>query len=354
LRNFDALQHGYSTKMTTPQTINRTTAITCLILSMSLVGSYVALSKPLTLVLPVFLLAWLRFGIGGVAMLHWLKKPKHEPTMSPHTKRLVFMESLLGNFLFSICMLYGVSMTSAVNAGIIMAMIPAVVALMSWAFLGERIGLRIWLAIALGVLGIALYTLSNSELLNQYIRGLEVYLGTQIFTSHSISHATPTAAAHVTSSWLGNLLLVGAVLCEAAYAVIGKKLTTALSPKRISALINAWGFALMTPLGLYVAWQFDFHSVSTSNWLLLVFYALAASVWTVWLWMTGLKVIPASAAGVYTVFLPISAALVGVFVLGENLNAMQVFGFALALLGVVLATLPTRERLSGFTSLASN
>ena len=150
------------------------------------------------------------------------------------------------------------------------------------------------------------------------------------------------------------MLLVGAVFCEASYVVIGKRLTANVSPRRISALINAWGFALMTPLGLCVAWQFDFHGISTSNWLLLVFYALAASVWTVWLWMTGLKVIPASAAGVYTVFLPISAALVGVFVLGENLNAMQVFGFALALLGVVLATLPTRERLSGFTSLASN
>ena len=118
--------------MTTHHTINRTTAIACLILSMSLVGSYVALSKPLTLVLPVLLLAWLRFGIGGLAMLHWLKKPMHEPLMTPQTKRLVFIESLLGNFLFSICMLYGVSMTSAVNAGIIMAMIPAVVALMSW------------------------------------------------------------------------------------------------------------------------------------------------------------------------------------------------------------------------------
>jgi drug/metabolite transporter (DMT)-like permease len=98
----------------------------------------------------------------------------------------------------------------------------------------------------------------------------------------------------------------------------------------------------MTPLGIYVAWQFDFHSVSVSNWLLLVFYALAASVWTVWLWMTGLKLIPASAAGVYTVFLPIAAALVGVLILGENLNSIQIFGFALALLGVVLATLPKR------------
>ena len=320
---------------------------------MSLVGSYVALSKPLALVLPVFLLAWLRFGIGGLAMLHWLKKPKHEPVMTPQTKRLVFIESLLGNFLFSICMLYGVSMTSAVNAGIIMAMIPAVVALMSWAFLGERISLRIWAAIALGVLGIALYTLSNSEHFRQYIRWLETDLPIQLFSLNSSINTASNTAILSSSSWLGNLLLVGAVLCEAAYAVIGKKLTTALSPKRISALINAWGFALMTPMGIYVAWQFDFHNVSMSNWLLLMFYALAASVWSVWLWMTGLRVIPASAAGVYTVFLPIAAALVGVFVLGETLNALQIIGFASALLGVVLATLPTREPTRRFATCSS-
>lgn len=340
------IRHGYSKKMTAPQKIQRSTAIACLMLSMSLVGSYVALSKPLTLVLPVFLLAWLRFGIGGVAMLHWLKKPNNEPTMSAQTKRLVFIESFLGNFLFSICMLYGVSMSSAVNAGIIMAMIPAVVALMSWAFLRERISLRVWIAIACGVAGIMLYTLSNSELFRQYIRGLQPYL-----PFINVNLPQNQASAVIThqffeTSWLGSLLLFGAVLCEAAYAVIGKKLTTALSPKRISALINAWGFALMTPFGIYMAWSFDFHGVTFSSWLLLVFYALAASVWSVWLWMTGLRVIPASAAGVYTVFLPIAAALVGVFVLGESLNTIQIFGFALALLGVVLATLPTVETTS--------
>jgi drug/metabolite transporter (DMT)-like permease len=259
-------------------------------------------------------------------------------------------------------MLYGVSMTSAVNAGIIMAMIPAVVALMSWMLLGERISLRIWMAIALGVSGIALYTLSNSEHFRQYIRRLDVDLILDFLSLNSNKNAALNAAQNATTStstiststWLGNLLLVGAVLCEAAYAVIGKKLTTALSPKRISALINAWGFALMTPLGVYVAWQFNFHSVSISNWLLLVFYALAASVWSVWLWMTGLKVILASAAGVYTVFLPIAAALIGVLVLGENLNNIQMIGFALALLGVVLATLPTRESVRGFAPSPSN
>eukprot|EP01041_Mallomonas_annulata_P027044 gene27044-48538_t len=80
-------------------TPNRPFAYLCLALSMSLVGSYVALSKPLAAVLPVLLLAWMRFGIGGVAMLHWLKKPADEPPLTPQTRRLLFLESFLGNFL---------------------------------------------------------------------------------------------------------------------------------------------------------------------------------------------------------------------------------------------------------------
>lgn len=312
---------------------SRLIAIFCLALSMSLVGSYVALSKPLTMVLPVFLLAWLRFGIGGLAMTRWLKKPVDEPPMSLQTKKLVFLESFLGNFMFSICMLFGVSMTSAVSAGVIMAAIPAVVGVMSWFFLRERIGLRVWVAMAFGAVGIALYSLSKSEHAIEYLRRL----GIDLWVKKDI--AMPSA----NDSLLGTLLLCGAVLCEAAYAVIGKKLTIALSPKRISALINLWGFLLMTPLGLFAAWRFDFATVHESIWLLLVFYALAASVWTVWLWMTGLRVIPAAQAGVFTVFLPISAALVGVFVLGESLNTLQLIAFGIALLGVVLATFSSQR-----------
>ena len=303
--------------------MNRFVAYACLALSMSLVGSYVALSKPLVAALPVFLLAWLRFGIGGMAMLHWLKKPAHETPMSGQTQKLLFLESFLGNFLFSICMLFGVSMTSAVAAGVIMAAIPAAVAVMSWLFLRERIGLRVWASVACAVIGIGLVSLSKNELAAPVQHALEADLASK-------------------TAWLGNLLLVGSVLCEAAYAVIGKKLTGVLSPKRITALINLWGFALVTPMGLWMAWGFDFAAVAPSSWMLLLFYALAASVWTVWLWMTGLKTIPANQAGVFTVLLPVSAAAVGVGVLGETLNATQIGAFASALTGVLLATLPQR------------
>ena len=291
----------------------RLLAFACLALSMALVGSYVALSKPLVAALPVFLLAWLRFGIGALAMTHWLKRPQGELPLTARLRGLVFLESLLGNFLFSICMLYGVSMTSAVAAGVILALIPAAVALMSWAFLRERIGARVGAGVALAVAGIGLFVLAGQ--------------------------AQPASR----NTFWGNLLVLGAVMCEAAYAVIGKRLAASLGPKRIASLINLWGFVLMTPFGLYLALDFNFRAVSAGIWLLLVFYAVAASVWTVWLWMTGLKTVPAAQAGVFTVMLPISAALTGVFVLGESISGIQVLAFAIALLGVVLATLSPRQ-----------
>lgn len=294
-----------------------------LALSMSLVGSYVALSKPLAAALPVLLLAWLRFGIGALAMPHWLVKPATEVVMTWRIKKLLFLESFLGNFLFTLCMLYGVSLTSAVSAGIIMATIPAMVALLSWVFLRERIGPRVWTAIGCAAFGIGLFAISKSELSTPSGRGLE-------------------ADVIYKNEWLGNLLVFAAVVCEASYAVIGKQLTGALTPKRITALINLWGFILMTPFGVYAAFNFDFLTVRPAAWLLLVFYALAASVWTVWLWMTGLKTVPAVKAGVFTVMLPISAALVGVLALGETLTGLQVLAFSIALAGVVLATLPGR------------
>jgi drug/metabolite transporter (DMT)-like permease len=295
-------------------------AYACLALSMSLVGSYVALSKPLVAAIPVFLLAWLRFGIGGLAMLPWLRKPANEPPMTAQTRRLVFLESFLGNFLFSICMLFGVSLSSAVSAGVIMASIPAVVAVLSWAFLRERIVPRVRAAIVLAGLGIALLGLSQPA---------------------GGAGATPGEVPDSGTPWLGHLLVFGAVLCEAAYAVIGKKLTGALGPKRITSLINLWGFALVTPFGAYAALTFDFAAVRPGIWMLLLFYSLAASVWTVWLWMTGLKVVPAAQGGVFTVMLPVSAALVGVFVLGEHLGGLQLLALSLGLAGVALATLPS-------------
>jgi drug/metabolite transporter (DMT)-like permease len=302
------------------------TAYLCLAAAMGLVGVYVALSKLLVVALPIFLLAWLRFGIAAVAMLSWLPRPAGEAPLTRRDRVLLFWESFLGNFLFSICMLFGVAATSALAAGVVMAAIPAAVALLSWLALKEPVVPRVRLAIVCAAAGIALLAASRQP---------------EGAGAPGLAGGAP---------WWGYALLLGAVFCEASYVVIGKRLTASLSPRRISALINLWGLALVTPLGLWQARDFDFQAVQPATWGLLAFYAIAASMVTVWLWMKGLRHVPAAQAGVFTVMLPLAAAVVGVLWLGESFTAGHAAAFVLALAGLLLATWPARAQRAASSS----
>jgi drug/metabolite transporter (DMT)-like permease len=279
---------------------------------MALVGSYVALSKPLIAAIPLFVLALFRFGIAAVAMLPWTGPAAGEAPLSAAERRQLFLQSFFGNFLFSLCMLSGVARTTATAAGVILSTLPAVVALLSRAFLRERLHRRTWVAIAFAVGGIALLQIAKGE-----------------------------GAAAQQVSWLGNLLIFGAVCCEAIYVVIGKRLAATRAPLRVSALINLWGLALIAPLGLWQLTRFDLGTIGAGLWSLLVFYSLAASLFAVWLWMTGLKHVPANQAGVFTVALPLAATAVGVAILGESFTALHAAALGFAATGVVLvATAP--------------
>jgi drug/metabolite transporter (DMT)-like permease len=283
--------------------------------AMAIVGAYVGFSKALVLVCTVFLLAGMRFAIAAVAMAPWLRRPADEAPLDVRAHRLLFLESFFGNFLFSICMLFGIRQSSALAAGVIMAALPAVVAALSWLLLGERIGARVAAGIACAIAGIAL-----------------------------VAFARDAEGELASGSLLGAALLVGAVTCEALYVVIGKKLSASVGPKRISALINLWGLVLVAPFALWQLRGFAPQAIPESSWWLLVAYSIAASVVTVWLWMTGLKHVPAASAGIFTVFLPVSAAAVGIAFYGEDFTRAQAAAFALALAGVILAAWPSRPR----------
>lgn len=283
--------------------------------SMALVGSYVALSKPLLAVFPVLVLALLRFAIAAVAMIPWTRPARDEPPLTRSEHLQLFLMSFFGNFLFSIAMLNGVARTTASAAGVILSTLPAVVALLSWLLLRERLGGRAVLAIALAVAGIALLSLVRAD------------------------------DSGRASALLGNLLMLAAVGCEASYVIFARRLAQRRAPLRVSALINLWGLALIAPWGLWQLAQapLDFAAVGVGAWLLLVFYALAASLFAVWLWMAGMRDVPASTAGVFTVALPISATLVGALLLGEPFSLLHLVALLLAAAGVLLiATAPAR------------
>ncbi len=280
-----------------------------LLSGMAVVGAYVGFSKVIVETVPVFLLATIRFGIAVVAMLPWTF-PRGGLALAWPLRRTLVAESFFGNFLFSICMLSGVARTSATAAGLIMSMLPAAVAILSLIALAERVNGRTKVAVLLAVVGVSSLTLG---------RGGE--------------------NASSSSALAGNALMVGAVFCEAMYVVIGKQLTSAsIGPMQISAWINLVGFVLMLPLGIWQGLSFDFARITPLLWTLIAVYAIAASVLSTWLWLSGLRHVPASKAGVFTTALPITSALVGIVFLGETPTPAHAIAFVCAIFGIVLVT----------------
>jgi drug/metabolite transporter (DMT)-like permease len=275
--------------------------------SMALVGSYVALSKPLVVVIPIAALALLRFGIAAVAMLPWTFGERGEQPLTTAEHRQLFLMSFLGNFLFSILMLSGIALTTATAAGVILATLPAVVALLSRIVLHETLSARALVAIALAVGGVLL-----------------------------LQWAKPAEAADASAALLGNLLMFGAVVCEASYVIIAKRLAATRAPLRVSALINVWGLVLIAPFGLYQLRSYDLSVLDPGHWTLLIFYSLSASLFAVWMWVAGLKHVPANHAGVFTVALPLAATAIGVLLLGESFTLLHAAALGCAASGIVL------------------
>ena len=184
------------------------------------------------------------------------------PARRAHDHRLLFVESFFGNFLFSICMLFGVRRASALAAGVIMAALPAVVAILSRLLLDERIAPRVPAASPAPVAGIALVALRARR------RGER--------------RAARCAATRC---------CFGAVVCEALYVVIGKRLTGVVSARSGSARSSTCGASRWsTPLGALAGLRstFDVGRPSRRGGCCSPIRSPPASI-TVWLWMTGLR-----------------------------------------------------------------
>src|ERR1700761_2499218 len=156
---------------------------------MLLVGSNVGIGKSVVVVGPILLFALLRFVV-AVAVLAPLYRPAKMRRVSRGEWLNLFLQAFFGTFLFTLLMLGGVQRTTAVAAGVITSTIPAVVALLAWQLLKERPGPRALVAIALAIVGVIVVTLARES--------------------------GETGAG----SLIGNLMVLGAVLCESTYVIL--------------------------------------------------------------------------------------------------------------------------------------
>ena len=125
-----------------------------LTLAMMIVGSSIVVGKLVIVSFPVFLAAGLRFTVGSMVLLPLLlwQEGAHFP-VSKRDWFISFLQALTGAFLFTIFLFFGLKFTNAVEAGIIIitSTTPAVVGLLSFLFLREKLSLNKNIGIALAV-----------------------------------------------------------------------------------------------------------------------------------------------------------------------------------------------------------
>lgn len=278
--------------------------------AMALAGVYVAAAPLLLAWFPAAILAGLRFALAAIVLLPWLRRPPPAQALSAADHRALLLQALLGNLGFTLLMLEGVARGGALLAGVVMAALPAAVAMLAWALLGERPGPRLGLALACAGAGIALLA--------------------------GVRHGGTVGPA---DPW-GLPLLVAALGCEAAHAVLGKRLAARHDPRFLTARINLASLLLSLPGAALALPGWSPGAVPALAWLGLLAYALTASLLTVWLWLRGLRGVPASVAGVYTVLLPLSTAAVGLLLGEDDAGPGHAAAYALALAGLWLAVRP--------------
>lgn len=277
------------------------------VLAMCVIGSSVVAGKSISMEMPVFLASFLRFLVAAAVLIP-LNYSLTGKLVVPDRPGMVLLtlQAFFGVFLFSICMFHGLKLTSALNAGVIMGMLPAVTAVLAVLVLNERLSQRYLVGITLSVAGVVVLKWHNA-----------------------------TDAVELSGSMIGILLILIAVLSEALFTVIGKMAGLTMQPVTITTWMSVIGVILFMPYAIVEALAFDFVAVSLRVWLLLLYYALVVTVLGFMLFYAGLAKISSVAAGVHMAWIPLSAMLLAVLFLGESFGVFELIS-ALSVVAAVL------------------
>lgn len=279
-------------------------------LSMALAGSAVIVGKVITDSFPVFLAAALRFAIAsGIMLPMLLKAGRGIPLPVRMDMGILFLEAFAGNFLYTIFLLYGLRLTSATESGIILGTAPAAVGLISFLFLRESLTWNKGIGMLIATAGIVVIN----------------------------TIGTTSAGGQSANSLLGNILIFGAVLGEALWAILGKTVSGRIAPLTIAGLTSFFALILFSPFAIYQAWGFKFAAPPLIGWLSIGYYGLA-TVAAYILWHQGIQKVQASTAGIFSGVAPITTVILSSLLLKESLPWSYAVGGVCVLLAIVLMT----------------
>lgn len=211
--------------------------------------------------------------------------------------------AVVGTFGFSALMLAGMREAPGSVAAVVMASTPAVTAIGAVVFLGDRLGRWRILAVALSVVGVTIANVTASD------GGGDRVL-------------------------LGSALVFGAVCCEAAYTLLGKRLGAELDALALSSAAAVLALVAFLPLAVADLVGFDWTRPTAGQWLAVGWWGLGTMALGSVLWFSGMHRTEAGTAAAFMGVMPLSALVGSYVLLGEAFRWAHVVGIAVVLVGL--------------------
>ncbi len=275
--------------------------------AMFIVGSSVVVGKIITSDFPLFLASGLRFLVAALLLLPMGVYKRTLFSISRHDWYIISTMAFCGQILFTILLLLGLRYTSGINAGTLTSTTPFFMALIAFAFLGERFS-------ALQIFGLLLafgsIILLSIETFRMILQGGNI-------------------------SWLGNLLILAAVGSEAVFLLFAKKLERQLSGLELTAILSLLGFLLCLPPAIIEAAGFNFQALGAVDIIAVLYFGAVYTDLAYVCWFRGITGVSASVASASTAVMPLSAALLSTFLLQEDISALQLIALLMAVSAIL-------------------
>jgi drug/metabolite transporter (DMT)-like permease len=226
--------------------------------------------------------------------------------------RLILL-GVVGNVLYQLGFVYGLDLTRAGNASVMMALTPLFIALLSWWFGHERPGRRTWIGGACSVVGVGL-----------------------------VSHTALRLDGGATL--VGDLILIGAGMTWAAYTVGARPLLRRLGSVSTTAWTMWSGTVVLVLLGLPSLYAQDWGAVDAAAWGGLMFSAFLSIGLSYLIWYRGVERLGNTRTSIYANLTPAVALVVAALWLGERLTLGTALGAALTIGGVMVVRGDGRAR----------
>lgn len=285
---------------------HRLKAMLALAGAMLLVGSSVAVGRTLTAALPLYFASMARFALAAAVLAPLVVVLEGRwPRVTGRTFAILAGQALCGSFLFTVCLLSGLRLTGAADAGVLAAATPAAVAILGWLCFRERLSGKALAGILATMAGIAALHAGNGQ---------------------------TTGAA----SLPGNLLVLAAVGFEAVFLLLRRAVREPLTPLAAAMWVSVLGLAFFLIPGLVEALDLDAARLTPRALGEVAYYGLGVTAAAYMLWFYGVVRVDAATAGVATGIMPIAALGCAAVWCGETVGWREIAGCTGVLAGIWL------------------